>query len=93
MEFLILSAIIAADFPICDQPEGQYQPCVTYLDSLYYVFWSDHRNAMTICGARVRRNGTVIDTAGEFMYYGTTLRDVRAAHDGANLLVVFRYGC
>ena len=93
MALLLLCSIISADFPICDQPEGQYQPSVIYFDSLYYVFWSDHRNAMTICGARVQSDGTVIDTSGHFLYYGYMLCDVRVAHDGQNLLVVFRYGC
>jgi hypothetical protein len=93
MTLLLVCSIISADFPVCDQPEGQYQPCVMYLDSLYYVFWSDHRNAMTVCGTRVLSDGTVIDTVGHFLYYASTLRDVRAATDGTNLLVVFRYGC
>jgi hypothetical protein len=90
---LLLYALITADFVICDQPEGQYQPCALYFDSTYYVFWSDHRNAMSICGTRVLPNGTVVDTTGCFFYYASTLRDVRAAHDGTNLLIVFRYGC
>jgi hypothetical protein len=85
--------LLSADFAICDQPEGQYQPCVVYADSLYYVFWSDHRNSMTICGARVAQDGTVIDTSGHFLYYASTLRDIRAAADSTNLLIVFRYGC
>jgi len=90
---LLLTCLIFADFPICDQPEGQYQPCVIHFDSLYYVFWSDHRSSMTICGTRVQPSGIVVDTAGHFLYNASTLRDVRAAKDNANLLIVFRYGC
>lgn len=93
MGLLLLCSLISADFVICDQPAGQYQPCAVYFDSTYYVFWSDHRNTMSICGTRVLSNGTVVDTTGYFLYYATMLRDVRAAHDNSNLLIVFRYGC
>jgi hypothetical protein len=93
MTLLLLCSIISADFPICEQPEGQFQPCITYLDSLYYVFWADHRNAMSICGTRVRSDGFVIDTTGCFLYYGYSLVNTRVAHDNQNLLVVFRNGC
>jgi len=93
MLFIILYTLISADFPVCDQAEGQFQPCLSTFNDLYYVFWADHRNGMSVCGTRVNSDGTVIDSTGHFIYYGYTMVDVGVAHDDQNLLVVFRYGC
>ena len=93
MIFLILYTLLAADFPICDQAEGQFQPCAISFNDLYYVFWADHRNAMAVCGTRVNSDGIVLDSLGQFLFYGYTMNDLRAAHDEQNLIVVFRYGC
>ena len=84
---------INADFTICGHSESQFQPSVIFVDSLYYVFWSDFRQSMSIYGARVKPDGTVIDSTGVFFYQGYSAYGIRTAYDGQNLLFVFRYGC
>lgn len=85
--------IIGSDFPICEYPEFQQYPCVVSGDSLYYTFWSDLRYAVSIFGARVRPDGTILDEDGRFLYHGNTTHGVRAAYDGQNFLAVFRDSC
>ena len=85
--------LINSDFVVCGHEEQQYQPSVIYVDSLFYVFWSDFRQEMSIYGARLTSEGTVLDTAGVFFYQGYSTYGVRTASDGQNLLFVFRYGC
>jgi hypothetical protein len=85
--------LINSDFIICGHEEQQFQPSVIYVDSLYYVFWSDYRQAMSIYGARVRPDGTVIDTQGVFFYQGYSVYGLRTAYDDQNIFFVFRYGC
>jgi hypothetical protein len=88
-----LWVLIAGDFPICEYPNFQYHPCVVFSDSTYYTFWSDFRYPASIFGARVRPDGTVLDTNGVFLYHGNATHGARAACDGQNFLVVFRDSC
>lgn len=85
--------LINSDFIICGHENQQYQPSVIYSDSLFYVFWSDFRQDMSIYGARVTQDGTVLDTNGIFFYQGYSVYGIRTACDGQDLLFVFRYGC
>lgn len=85
--------LINSDFVICGHEESQFQPSVIFVDSLYYVFWSDFRYSMSVYGIRVKPDGTVIDSTGVFFYQGYSTYGIRTAYDGQNLLFVFRYGC
>ncbi|MCK4755993.1 hypothetical protein KAS56_03570 [candidate division WOR-3 bacterium] len=94
MEILKLCLIfVCSDFPICDHEDFQYNPSVIFVDSLYYVFWSDFRYSASIYAARVKPDGTVIDTSGQFLYHGYPISGARVAYDNQNFLAVFRDGC
>jgi len=85
--------LIAGDFPICDHEAFQYNPSVIFVDSIYYVFWSDLRYPASIFAARVTPDGVVIDTSGRFLFHGNPTFGARVAYDGQNFLAVFRDSC
>lgn len=94
MEILNFCLILfSSDFLICDDQAFQYNPNVVFVDSIYYVFWSDDRYAASIYAARVTTDGTVIDTSGRFLYHGYPMYGARVAYDGQNFLAVFRDSC
>ncbi|OGC42416.1 hypothetical protein A2Y85_02505 [candidate division WOR-3 bacterium RBG_13_43_14] len=90
---VILRFFIFADFPICEEFNIQYQPCVNHYDSLYYIFWSDYRNPISIFATRLLEDGTVLDTGGVFLFRSYANFGCRAAFDGENFLVVLRDSC
>lgn len=89
----ILLILVTSDFAICEYAEFQEYPCVIFADSLYYAFWADMRYPVSIYGARVRPDGTVLDTIGRLLFHGNTTFGARAAYDGQNALAVFRDSC
>jgi hypothetical protein len=85
--------LLCNDFAIIDHPEHQLQPAVAFMDSLYYVFFSDFRQAMSVYGCRMKQDGTLLDSSGNFFYQGYSTYDIDVCHDGQNIFFVFRYGC
>lgn len=96
---LMLSLVVpCADFPICTAADVQEYPCAIFANNQYYVFWVDNRyhlvdSVHSVFGARVSTNGTVIDPDGKLLFSNEAGYATCAAHDGNNLLVVFRDSC
>lgn len=87
--------LMQADFPICPASSFSGYPASIYYDSLYYVFWIDQRTlpTMSIYGARVATDGTVIDPSGVQIYNDSASYGCNVAFDGTNFLVVTRNHC
>ncbi len=92
---IVMVLILVGDFPVCTAPRDQYYPSVTYANDQFYVFWSDRRYypSYAIFGARVTKDGAVLDPDGKLIFRDESAYDVNAAYDGSNFLVVFRNGC
>jgi len=81
-------------FSITAAASQQQSPAVTFGDSVYLVVWEDlrdSRNAYDVYGARVTRDGRVLDPEGiRIMYrYNYSDRVPAVAYDGANFCVVW----
>jgi hypothetical protein len=85
--------LLTNDFPICEDPAFQYNPSVIFADDIYYAFWSDCRYPVSIFAARVRPEGTILDTNGVLLFHSNTIHGARVAFDGQNFLAVFRDSC
>ena len=87
--------LFQADFAIC--PAGNFSgyPAAVYAQDQYYAFWIDQRCSplMALYGARVSKNGTVLDSAGVAIYTDSAGYSCTAAFDGTNFLVVTRNHC
>jgi hypothetical protein len=91
----LLAILISADFPISTAPNFTGYPSLCYAYDQFYVFWIDQRTApnMSIFGARVTKEGTVLDPNGVEMYTDSASYECNVACDGTNLLVVTRNHC
>jgi hypothetical protein len=93
---LIISLyLVNADFPISIAPNFTGYPAVCYANDQYYVFWIDQRQSpnYSIYGARVAKDGTVIDPSGRECYTDSAGYLCNVAYDGSNFLVVTRNHC
>lgn len=92
---LMLLAVLGADFPICTAPSYTGYPTVCYAHGRFNVFWIDQRRApsMSIYGARVTVDGTVLDSNGVEICTDSAGYRCGVASDGSNFLVVFRNHC
>lgn len=94
-----LSGLLIAqgDFPICQATNVQATPEVLFVDSLFYVFWSDFRfssiDTYAVYGARVTATGAVLDPDGKRIYANKAETRPAVAYDGDNLLVVLQDSC
>jgi hypothetical protein len=84
-----------ADFAISTAPNFTGYPSIHYAQDQYYVFWIDQRTLpnMSIFGARVMKDGTVVDTSGAQLYTDSAGYDCNVGFDGTNFLVVTRNHC
>ncbi|MFB0510251.1 MAG: hypothetical protein ACETVX_07115 [bacterium] len=91
----LIFLLIGADFPISTAPSYNGYPSVCYANDQYYVFWVDQRQYpnMSIYGARVTKDGTVLDPNGVELYTDSAGYRCSAAFDGTNFLVVTRNHC
>ncbi len=90
--------LIGADFPICAYTQHQYYSTAFYGNDQYYVFWRDYRyyyvdTTISIFGARVTTDGTVLDPDGKLFFSDQVGSGAEIAYDGTNFLGVFRNGC
>ncbi|MEO0130213.1 MAG: hypothetical protein ABIK76_00760 [candidate division WOR-3 bacterium] len=79
--------------PICTVKGNQLFPRISYGDNSYFVVWQDERKGHwdEIYGARIKRNGEVIDTFGILIATGFYWRyKPSLAFDGNNYLVVYQ---
>ncbi len=93
--FLLLFALLGADFPISTAPNYTGYPAVCRAESQYYVFWVDQRQRpnTSIYASRVTDTGTVLDPDGIELYTDSAGYRCSAAFDGTNFLVVTRNHC
>lgn len=93
--WLLLLALVGADFPICTAPSSSAYPATVYANGQYNVFWVDSRfgNRWSIFGARVTKQGIVVDRDGKELYTDSASYGCDAASDGTNFLVVTRNHC
>jgi len=91
----LIVVLFSADFPICTAPNYTGYPSVGYGQDQYYVFWIDQRQYpnMSIYGARVTTDGTVLDPNGVELYTDSAGYRCSAAFDGTNFLVITRNHC
>lgn len=91
----IILILIQADFPICTTAGFNGYPSVHYADNQFYVYWVDHRLLpnMSIFGARVAKDGTVLDPDGSVLYVDSAGYSCDVGFDGNNFLVVTRNYC
>jgi hypothetical protein len=91
----LLFCLLGADFPVCTAPNFTGYPSVCSAQDRFYVFWVDQRQRpnMSICGARVEPDGTVLDPDGVELYTDSAGYRCSAAFDGENFLVVTRNYC
>ena len=91
----LIFVLLSADFPICTAANFNGYPTIYYADDQYYVFWVDQRLLpnMSIFGARVAKDGTVLDPDGIEVYTDSAGYDCNVAFDGTNFLVVTRNHC
>ena len=91
----LLLAVVGADFPICTASGYTGYASVVYAQDQFYVFWEDQRAAPLtgLYGARVTKQGTVLDPAGVELFTDSVGYRVSAAWDGSNFLVVTREHC
>ncbi len=95
MTTMILLALVSADFPISTAPGFTGYAAVCHAEDKFYVFWVDQRASplMSVYGARVSLDGTVLDPQGRELYTDSAGYRVGAAWDGENFLVVTRNHC
>ncbi len=84
----------SASFVISDAAEAQQCPAVAFGDSTFLVVWEDSRNPQhnyDIYGARVNRDGVVLDPQGIAIMprYHYSERSPALAYDGSKFLVVW----
>lgn len=91
----LLLILINADFAISTAPNFTGYPALCYAHDQYYIFWIDQRTSpnMSIYGARVMKDGTVLDTSGVKIFTDSASYDCNVACDGTNLFVVTRNHC
>jgi hypothetical protein len=91
----LLLCLLGADFPICTAPNYTGYPAVCHAEGRFYVFWVDQRQrpSMSIYGARVSHDGTVLDPDGVELYTDSAGYRCSAAFDGSGFLVVTRNHC
>ena len=73
-----------------------YYPSIYFANDQYYVFWRDNRDYspyLSLYGARVTTDGTVLDPNGKLFYKDSCSSYPAVSYDGSNFLVVFRDGC
>jgi len=87
--------LVQADFPIGPAAGFSGYPTGCYYSNRFYVFWIDQRTSpnMAIYGARVARDGTVLDPSGIQVYNDSAGYGCNVAFDGTNFLVVTRNHC
>jgi hypothetical protein len=87
--------LVQADFPICPAVNFSGYPACDFQNGQFYVFWIDQRTSpnMAIYGARIARDGTVLDPSGIQVYNDSAGYSCNAAFDGSNFLVVTRNHC
>ena len=92
---LLLSALVGADFPICTASGYTGYASVEYAQDQYHVFWEDQRAypLTGVYGARVTKQGEVLDPTGVEFFTDSIGYRVSAAWDGENFLVVTRQHC
>jgi hypothetical protein len=95
MTLTLLLCLLGADFPVCTAPNFTGYPSVCSAQDRFYVFWVDQRQRpnMSIYGARVEPDGTVLDPDGVELYTDSAGYRCSAAFDGENFLVVTRNYC
>lgn len=99
VSLLALSGFLIAqgDFPICQATNVQATPEVLFVDSLFYVFWSDFRassvDTYAVYGTRVTVTGVVLDPNGKRIYANKAETRPAVAYDGDNFLVVLQDSC
>jgi hypothetical protein len=95
MSALLLLTLVGADFPICTAAGFTGYASVVYAQDQYYVFWEDQRAypLTGVYGARVTKQGTLLDPNGVELFTDSIGYRVSAAWDGTNLLVVTREHC
>lgn len=95
IQLLLTLVLVGADFPICTAPSGSTYPAPVYANGQYNVFWVDQRlgNRWSIFGARVTKQGLVIDRDGKELYTDSASYGCDAASDGSNFLIVTRNHC
>jgi hypothetical protein len=91
----LLLCLVGADFPISTAPNYTGYPAVCWDGNRYGVFWVDQRQLpkRSLYGARVTRDGTVLDPDGVELYTDSAGYRCSAAFDGENFLVVTRNYC
>lgn len=94
---LSLVFISQGDFPICQADNVQATPEILYVDSLFYVFWTDFRHSAAdtyaIYGARITTAGTVLDVDGKLLFANKAETRPAVAYDGTNILVALQDSC
>lgn len=91
----LLLTLTGADFPISTAPNYTGYPSAFYAEGRYHVFWVDQRQRpnMSIYGARVEIDGTVLDPQGVELFTDSAGYRCNVAYDGTNFLVVTRNYC
>lgn len=87
--------LLVSDFPICNAPNYTGYPSVCHANDQFYVFWIDQRHLplMSLYGARVANDGTVLDPSGRALYVDSAGYNCDVVFDGSNFLVVTRNHC
>ena len=95
MVLAILFVLVGGDFPISAAPNYTGYPSVCHANDQFYVFWIDQRHLplMSLYGARVTVDGTVLDPDGRELYTDSAGYNCDVAFDGTNLLAVTRNHC
>ncbi len=95
MMITLILTLISADFPVCTAAGFNGYPSICYANDQYYVFWIDHRQSpnYSIYGARITKDGTILDPNGTELYTDSAGYDCNVASDGTNLLVLTRNHC
>lgn len=91
----IVLLLINADFPICTASGYNGYPSVHYVNDQFYVYWVDQRLLpnMSIFGARISKDGTVLDPDGVGLYVDSAGYSCDVGFDGSDFLVVSRNYC
>ena len=89
------SALLNAEFVICDESGVQIEPTIGFDGSNFIVFWTDGRDSLEqIYGARVTTSGVVLDPGGfQLIMEREEQISPSVAFDGTNYLVVWQHDC